>query len=143
MLELNINFTPYREIEPFRKKKPKTDEEIVRRALLKAWTQLLNRYATPGTPIPPVEFVREELIQVGVEAGVKALCKEHWYYPDWAVRPQVEKEIEHQLSGFDLERFLRDVEAAQSDSHLLLELKKRIEQYLIPEKADPWEFSAN
>ena len=61
------------------REKMETDEKIVRKALVKVWTKVLEKYARPGAVIPPAELLRKELYDAGVDAAINAVVDEHWF----------------------------------------------------------------
>lgn len=127
------NYSNYAEYEAFLcfKKKMDTDEEIARWELIRVWTKILERYARPGMEIPPVDFVREELIRKGVDAAVKAVVDEHWFVFTWMVRKEIEQKVRKGFDSFDLEYFLDDVRMAQNDPAILKELRKQIRDHVL------------
>jgi hypothetical protein len=108
-----------------------SDEEIVRKYLVKAWTKVLEKYARPGAWIPDANALREELLEMGVDAGVDALCSEHWWAFSWMLRERVEEKVRAELNRFDLEDFIEDVRVAQHDPGMLNHLKEKIRRYVI------------
>ncbi len=111
-------------------KKMDKDEKIVREALIKAWTRLLEQYARPGVPIPSVEDLRRELLYEGVEAAVRAVVDAHWFVFEWMVRDEIEEKVKEGLDRCDLTSFREDVLAAQRDPSLLPYLRERIKYYV-------------
>lgn len=123
----------YKAFEPmlFQNKGENSDEYIVRKALVKEWTRILEKYARPGVAVPSVEAVRRELIKVGVDAGVEALTDAHWFVFSFMVRGQVQDKIESELNRFDLKEFVDDVKAAQTDPALLQHLRQKIHNFVL------------
>lgn len=102
------------------------DEYIVRKALLKVWTRTLEKYARPGMIVPPLDVAKQELLNIGLEKAVKALCKEHWFVFSFMVREEIRGKIEKELNRIDLQDFLNDVEAAQCNPALLQHLRNKL-----------------
>lgn len=107
------------------------DEKIVRKRLVKVWTKILEKYARPGAEIPPVEVMRRELWEVGVDAAVDAICSEHWFIFPFMVQDQIEEKVRNELARFKLAEFIEDVKIAQWDPAMLEELRERIKVYVI------------
>jgi hypothetical protein len=107
------------------------NEELVRKALVDVWIEVLEKYAEPGRIIPGVDEVRKELLEVGVEAAVEALCAEHWFLWPWMVENEVEEAVGEELKRFELEEFVEDVKRAQSDPGVLSELREKVHKYVL------------
>ena len=73
-----------------------------------------------------MEAARQELLKVGVDEAVDALCDAHWFVFSFMVRGEVHQKIEAELNRFDLKEFLIDVKAAQTDPALLQHLREKI-----------------
>lgn len=115
-------------------KKMDSDENIVRRELVRVWTKILEKYARPGVPMPSVEAIRKELLDVGVEAAVSAVVDEHWFVFSWMIHDQIQQKVERGLQRFDLARFIADVGAAQNDPGMKNNLREKIRHYVLFEE---------
>jgi hypothetical protein len=122
------------EIRVLLHKKMNADEKIVRRELVKVWTQVLQKYAQPGVHIPSVEDIRGELLNVGVDAAVRAVVDEHWFVFSWMIEEGIREKIGRGLQKFDLAGFVSDTKAAQSDPGILRQLGEKIKQYVLFEE---------
>lgn len=107
------------------------DEKLVRKALVKAWTKILEKYSQPGAHIPSAEEIYHELFGKGVEAGVKAVVKAHWFVFSDMVRAEIEEEVAKGLRGLDLNQIISDVRLAQTDPGMLDFLKEEIKRYVL------------
>ena|SRR3989338_4387501 len=116
-----------------REKKPNIDENVVRNALVKAWTRTLEAYARPGAAVPSADVMRRELLRIGEEAAIKALRKEHWFVFSFMVHDLIHQKIERELNRFDLDDFLADVREAQHDPAFLEHLKDKIRRNILRE----------
>jgi hypothetical protein len=116
------------------KQKMDSDEWIVRNELVRVWTKILMKYTQPGVPIPPVNEVRRELLEVGVDAAVEAVMDEHWLVFSFMIRDQIEEKVERGLDRFDLEEFVEEVRLAKTNPKLRNELMERIIQYVLHEE---------
>lgn len=112
-------------------KKMDTDERVIREALVKVWTRVLERYAAPGAVIPQVEELRKELIRVGADAAVDAVLDEHWFVFSWMIHDKIERKVKEGLSRLDLAQFAQDVKQAQNDRGLFEHLKREIALYVM------------
>ena len=126
-MEIVFNSSATLHRPPSHKKKDK-DEKIVRKTLVKVWTDLLVQYARPGVKIPGLHELRKELLQKGIDASVIA---SHWFVFDWMVRDEIETKVKEGLDQCDLAEFIEDVKAAQNDPALLLKLKEDIQFYVM------------
>jgi len=115
-------------------KKMDSDEWIVRKELVKAWTKILDKYARPGVHIPSVEEVRRELLEVGVDGAVKKVVDAHWCVWSFMIRDKIEKKVGRGLDMFDLEGFVSDVRMAQNDPGMKNALREMIERYVLHEE---------
>lgn len=113
------------------KKKMDTDEEIVRRELVRVWIRLLEKYARPGMPIPSAQYVRREIIEKGVSAAVSAITDEHFLVFSWMVRREIQEKVEKGMSWIDLEKFIEDVRVAQHDPAMLNYLREEIRYHVL------------
>lgn len=119
------------EVGLLKKKEMDTDEEVVRKALVKTWTKILEKYARKGAYIPSVPEVFNELYKTGVDAAVKAVKKEHWFVVSFMVRRRIEEKVKAGLERFDLAEFVEDVRYAQNDPALLNHLRQKIKKYVL------------
>ena len=113
------------------REKMETDEKIVRKALVKVWTKVLEKYARPGAVIPPAELLRKELYDAGVDAAINAVVDEHWFVFSFMIREEVEMKLERGLRKFDLAGFIEDVKAAQKDPGLIKVLTERLKDSIL------------
>ncbi len=128
------NFQTEREIRVLLHKKMDADEKIVRRALVKVWTQVLEKYAQQGVQIPSVDDIRWELLHVGINAAVNAVVDEHWFVFSWMIEEGIREKIGRGLQKFDLAGFVSDTKAAQSDPGMRKQLGEKIKQYVLFEE---------
>ncbi len=112
-------------------KKLDTDEEIVRRELVREWTKILEKYARPGMQIPSVDAIRNELIEKGVDVAVSAIVDEHWFVFPWMIYDDMRARIERGLAHFNLEKFMADVRIAQHDLGMLNHLRQEIRNHVL------------
>jgi hypothetical protein len=112
-------------------KKMDSDDEIVRQALVEVWSKMLKDYAKPGVLIPDVEIMREELLDAGTEAAVKALKKAHWWLCGWMVEDKIEKQIDEGLDKFNLVDFLEEVKEVQEDPTLMEKMLEKIKTHVL------------
>ena len=113
------------------KKKKDKNEKIVRKTLVKIWTDLLIQYAQPGVQLPPIHEIRRVLIREGVEASIDAVIDAHWFVFDWMIRDEIECNVREGIDGCDLEGFIQDVKAAQNNPALLEKLRGDIKHYVM------------
>ncbi|HSX11016.1 MAG TPA: hypothetical protein VLF94_04805 [Chlamydiales bacterium] len=108
-----------------------TDEMIVRQELVWVWTRVLERYARPGMWLPSPDQLRQELLDVGVDAAVAALCSEHWFFWSFMIRDEIEGKIRNGLARFEIVQFIEDVGVAQHDAGMLNYLREKIYRYVM------------
>lgn len=108
-----------------------TDERIVRKELVKVWTKVMEKYAKPGARIPSIDNVRNELLRVGVDAAVEAVCDEHWFLFPWMVRGEIEQKVGRELERFNLQDLMDEVRMAQGDPGMLPYLRDKIKRYVL------------
>lgn len=114
-----------------KKKKKNKDEKIVRKTLVKVWTDLLVQYAQPGVQLPPMHEIRRILLKEGVEASIQAVVDAHWMVFDWMVKDEITQKVKQGLDQSDLEGFIEDVKAAQKNPALIASLRQEIKHYIL------------
>lgn len=112
-------------------KKMDKDERIVRKRLVQVWTEILEKYARPGMPLPSIEAIRRELLDIGVDAAVSAVVSEHWWLFSGMVRDDIHGKVERGLARFKLAEFLEEVKMAQNDPGMLAHLREKIRRYVM------------
>ena len=130
-MELSVVEKSFEERVLFQRYRANNDEKLVRKELVQAWTRVLEKYAQPGMPVPPIDAVRRELIKVGTDAAIEALVDEHWFLFSFMVRDDIRERIEEELNRFDLADFLEDVREAQKHPDLLHRLREKIHHFVI------------
>lgn len=112
-------------------KKMDTDEEIVRRELIRVWTKLLEKYARPGAYIPSEAEIRQDLLVKGVDAAIEAVIDEHWFVFSFMIREEIHRKVEKGLARFNLDGFIEDVRIAQSNQEMLRHLREKIRNHVM------------
>ncbi|PIS02545.1 MAG: hypothetical protein COT85_04470 [Chlamydiae bacterium CG10_big_fil_rev_8_21_14_0_10_42_34] len=107
------------------------DERVVRKALVKTWTKILEKYARSGVPIPSAEEIHRELLEEGVHAGVDAVMKEHWFVRRAMVEEKVRHHVEKGMRDLNIPEIIEDVRAVQNDPGLLQQFRERIKHYVL------------
>ena len=118
-------------IKALLKDKMDADEKIVRKALVKAWTKILEKYARKGIPIPSPEAIYIELLNKGVDAAVDAVVDAHWFIFTFMIRESIQEKIEKGLERFDLPTFIGKVQFAQTHPEFLQELREEIKRCVL------------
>ena len=114
-------------------KKVNIDEEIVRKTLVKEWIRITEKYARPGVQIPPIDKVRKELLDVGVDAAAQAVADEYFYIFPFMIEGRIREKVEKGLSLFDLADFIEDVKTSQTEPELLARLRDKIRHHVFSE----------
>jgi hypothetical protein len=119
------------ELEALILKKVDGDEKIVRKALVKVWTKILEKYARKGAHIPPADVVYKELLEKGVNAAVDAVVDAHWFVFTFMIREKIETNVRKGLDAIDLPAFIQEVKEAQNNPAILNKLREEIKRCVL------------
>lgn len=114
-----------------KEKKPDVNEKKVRKALVKVWTKILEKYARPGAFIPSQEAVRKELVNAGVDAAVDVVLDENWWAMSFMVRGEIEEKVKKGLNQVDFAQLIEDTRTAQHDPAMLNYLREQLKRWVL------------
>lgn len=113
------------------KSKMDKKEKIVRKELVRVWTQLLEEFARPGAVLPPMHEIRAILEREGVRAATDAVKDKYWYLPRSKIEKEIKKHVRRGLATHELDEFIEEVKRAQKDPSLLPGLRNHIYNYIM------------
>lgn len=106
-------------------------EQTVRKALVEIWTNIVKKYADGKAVLPSPDKLRAELLKSGVDAGVKAVVKHHWFVVSGMVRGKIHDKVSKGLNHLNMREVVDRLKAAQKDKKILQEICEQIRQIVL------------
>ena len=106
-----------------------TNENRVRKALANSWIELFEKYAQPGTVIPPGDLLKREFVNIGVDVAISALEIKNPLVYHWTGK-KIRQMIEKELTQINFAIYIKKAMEAQKNPEKLEAFKQEILSHL-------------